>query len=134
MAASSARAAGVDAPAWLQDAAKLPVPTFDSSVQAVVLRREQNVTVSEDGRITTVTTYAVRILVHEGREYAQAVEFYENDTGKVRDLKAWLIRANGAIKKYGKDETFDRVEDPNDIYNESRLKLIDASDDADTGA
>lgn len=134
MVAASARAAGGEAPGWLQEAAKLPVPAFDSSVPAVVLRREQNVTVSEDGRITTVTTYAVRILVREGREYAQAAEFYENDTGKVRDLKAWLIRTNGVIKKYGKDETFDRVEDPNDIYNESRLKLIDASDDADAGA
>lgn len=132
--ATAAMGAGNDVPSWLQDAAKLSVATFDASVPAVVLRREEHVTVSEDGRINTITTYAVRILVREGREYAQAVEFYQNDAGKVRDLKAWLIRSNGAIKKYGKDETFDRVEDPNDIYNESRLKLIDASEDADAGA
>ncbi|HXT65090.1 MAG TPA: DUF3857 domain-containing protein [Pyrinomonadaceae bacterium] len=129
-----AKAAADDAPPWLQQAAKLPVPAYDKDVPAVVLQNEQHVTVSEDGRITTVTTYAVRILLREGRGYAQATEFYENDAGKVKDLKAWLIRANGAVKKYGKDETIDEVEDPNDIYNESRLKLIQASDDADAGA
>ena len=123
-----------DAPPWLQQAAKLPVPTYEKDVPAVVLQREQHVTVSDDGHITTVTTYAIRILLREGRAYARAVEFYENDGGKVRELKAWLIRGNGAVKKYGQSETVDRVEDANDIYNQSRLKLIDASDDADAGA
>ncbi|HEY5838265.1 MAG TPA: DUF3857 domain-containing protein, partial [Pyrinomonadaceae bacterium] len=75
-----------------------------------------------------------RILLRAGREHATAFEFYQNDAGKVKELKAWLIRATGAVKKYGKDETIDAVEDPNDIYNQSRLKMISASDDADAGA
>jgi hypothetical protein len=134
LAAVGVKAAGNDAPPWLQSAAKVPVPTFESDVPAVVLQQEQHVTVSEDGRTTTVTMFAVRILLREGRDFAEAREFYENDAGKVRDLKAWLIRPNGMVKKYGKDETIDAVEDPNDIYNESRFKLIDASNDADAGA
>ena len=132
--AATARAAGDEAPAWLQQLAKLPTPTYEKDVPAVVLQDEQRVTVSEDGRITTVSTFAVRILLREGRQFAKAVEFYENDAGKVREMKAWLIRPGGTVKKYGKDETIDAVEDPNDIYNESRLKLINGSDDADTGA
>jgi len=132
--AAGARAASDDAPPWLQQIAKQPVPAYDKDVPAVVLRDDQHVTVSEDGKITTVTTYAVRILIREGREFARASEFYESDAGKVKELKAWLIRANGAVKKYDKDQTIDAVEDPNDIYNESRMKLIDASDDADAGA
>src|SRR5574341_56221 len=131
---AGARASGDEAPAWLQQVAKLPVPAYEKDVPAVVLQDEQHVTVNEDGRITTVSTFAVRILLREGREFAKAVEFYENDAGKVRELKAWLIRSNGTVKKYGKDETIDAVEDPNDIYNESRLRMIDASDDADGGA
>ena len=132
--AAVAKASGDEAPPWLQQVARQPVPTYDKDVPAVVLQNEQRVTVSDDGRITTVTTYAIRVLVREGRDFARAREFYENDAGKVKELKAWLIRANGVVKKYGKDETIDAVEDPNDIYNESRLKLIDASDDADAGA
>lgn len=133
-AAAGARAAGDEAPPWLQQAAKLPVPTYERDVPAVVLQDEQRVRVSEDGRITKVTIFAVRVLLREGRQFAKAVEFYENDAGKVRELKAWLIRPGGAVKKYGKNETLDAVEDPNDIYNESRLKIIDASEDADEGA
>lgn len=132
--AATAHGAADEAPPWLQQAAKLPAPTYEKDVPAVVLQDEQRVTVSEDGRITTVSTYAIRLLAREGRQFAKAVEFYENDAGKVRELKAWLIRPNGVLKKYGKDETIDTVEDPNDIYNESRLKIIDASDDADAGA
>ncbi len=131
---TGAHASGEDAPSWLQQAAASKVPTYEKDVPAVVLQSEQHVTVNEDGRVTTVTTFAVRILRREGREFARAVEFYESDAGKIRDLKAWLIRASGPVKKYGKDETIDRVEDPNDVYNESRLKVIDASDDADAGS
>ena len=134
LSAASARAAGDEAPPWLQQLAKLPTPTYEKDVPAVVLQAERRVTINEDGRIVTVSTYAFRILSREGRVYAKALEFYQNDGAKVRELKAWLIRPNGVVKKYGKDETIDAVEDPNDIYNESRVKLISASDDADAGA
>jgi hypothetical protein len=128
------QAASDDAPAWLQQAAKTPVPAYEKDVPAVVLQREQRVTVTEDGRITTVIQFAVRVLIREGREYAQAREYYESDAGKVRELHAWLIRPSGPVKKYGKEDIVDAVEDPNDVYNESRFKAIDASKDADAGA
>jgi hypothetical protein len=126
--------AGDEAPAWLQQASTMPVPAYEKTVPAVVLLKEQHVTVSEDGRITTVTMLAVRVLIHEGRDYAYAREFYESDAGKVREIKAWLIRPSRQVRKYGKDDVIDAVEDPNDIYNESRYKEIDASKDADTGS
>jgi hypothetical protein len=127
-------AAGDEAPAWLQQAAKTPVPSYDKDVPAVVLLNEQRSTISEDGRVTMVTTYAVRILLREGRTFADAVEFYQNDAGRIKELKAWVISPNGAVKKYGNDQIIDAVEDPNDIYNESRFKLINAEDDVDAGA
>ena len=134
IAAAGVRAAGDDAPPWLLDAAKAPVPAYEKDVPAVVLQNERRVTITEDGRTMTVHTFAVRILIREGRGYATAQEFYSSDAGRVRDMRAWLIRPSGTIKKYGKDEIADAIEDPNDIYNESRFKLIDASDDADTGS
>jgi Domain of Unknown Function with PDB structure (DUF3857)/Transglutaminase-like superfamily len=126
--------AGDDVPAWLQQDAGLKAPAYEKDVPAVVLRDEQIVTVASDGRITTVTTYAVRILNREGRAYARAEQFYLTDAGKVREMHAWLIRAGGSVKKYGKDETIDRISDPNDVYDEYRIKRIDASDDADAGS
>lgn len=132
--AAGTRAASDDIPAWLQQAAKVGVPTYEKDVPAVVLHNEEQVTVNADGRVTTVRTYAMKILIHEGREYAFAHEFYESDAAKVRDFHGWLIRPSGTIKKYGKDEITDAVEDPDDVYNESRVKIIDASKDADTGA
>jgi len=131
---AAAYAAGDEAPAWLQQVAKAPVPTYDKDVPAVVLLNEQRSTINEDGRVTTVTTYAVRILLREGRTFADAVEFYQNDAGRIKELKAWVISPSGAVKKYGNDQIIDAVEDPNDIYNESRFKLINAEDDVDAGA
>lgn len=122
-----------EAPPWLQQSASAKVPTYDKDIPAVVLHDEQSVTVSADGRVTTVTTYAVRILTREGRGYAEASELYLTKSGKVRELQAWLIRPNGVAKKYGKDDIVDRISDPNDIYDEYRVKLIDGSRDADAG-
>lgn len=128
------RAIGDEAPAWLQQAAASPIPPYDKDVPAVVLRKEQQVTVSEDGKVTTVSTFAVRILLREGRDYAQAFAHYNTSGGKVSEMKAWLIRPATQVKRYGKDETIDAIESPDDIYNESRVKYIDASKDADAGS
>ncbi len=122
-----------DAPGWLLQAASIKTPIYSKDVPAVVLQQEQAVTVSDDGRVTTITTYAVRILTREGREYAEAAEHYLTKSGKVRELHAWLIRPNGVIKKYDKNNVVDRISDPNDIYDEYRVKIIDASQDADAG-
>jgi uncharacterized protein DUF3857/transglutaminase superfamily protein len=131
--APAVAAAGDEAPAWLKEAAAVQVPTYDKDVPAVVLRREQTNTVGSDGKVTTTTNFAVRILTHEGREWALAIEPYLTNSGKIREMTAWLIRPNGFVKKYGKDQTLDVISDPNDIYNENRRKVIDATDDADAG-
>src|SRR6266550_1237542 len=95
LSASSSLAFGDDAPAWLRQAATLPAPTFDKKVSTVVLVDNSTVTVGEDGQITTVATYAIRILNREGRGQAVAEVGYETDTGKVKDFHAWLIRPSG---------------------------------------
>ena len=126
--------AGDDTPVWLQQVAAARTPEYEKDVPAVVLHKEQHTTVTSDGRIVTETSFAVRILLREGRRFAVAREYYESDAGKVRDMHAWLIRPSVPVKKYGKDQTIDAIEDANDVYNESRYKAIDASDDADAGS
>ena len=124
---------GDETPSWVQQAASIKVPAYDKDVPAVVLLNEQTSTISSDGKQTDVQNYAVRILRREGREYAYGLAVYIPDSRKVKDFRAWLIRANGETKRYGKDETFDAAGQLNDVYNEYRYKKIDAEDDADTG-
>ncbi|MGD9561966.1 MAG: DUF3857 domain-containing protein [Pyrinomonadaceae bacterium] len=122
-----------DAPAWMQQAAAVKPPAYDKTVNAVVLHKEQNVTLDGDGRLITVERHVVRILTRDGREQAEAVAFYLSNFSRVRDFEAWLIGTDGQVKNYGKKETIDRISDPDDIYDEGRIKIIDASGDADAG-
>ncbi|HEX8284244.1 MAG TPA: DUF3857 domain-containing protein [Pyrinomonadaceae bacterium] len=127
--------AGDDVPAWLKQAAAAPAPAYDKDVPGVVVNDESVVTVGADGRITTVTTYAVRMLTRAGFGYASAAARYDTDGGgKVNEIRAWLIRADGSVRKYGKDEVIDRIADTDNLYDESRVKLIDATRDAEVGA
>ena len=52
--------AGDDAPAWLRQAAMLNPSISDKEAKAAVLNDETRITVAEDGKILTVTTWAVR--------------------------------------------------------------------------
>ncbi len=52
---------------------------------------------------------------------------------RVRDINAWVIRPDGAVKEYDKKSVLDIIADQDDVYNEGRIKLIDASADVDTG-
>src|SRR5262245_56255775 len=122
-----------DPPPWLKDAASATLPAFDKKVNAVVLHDESRVKVQEDGRITTVDTFAVRILTREGRGEAVARTVYNTDSEKVKEIRAWLIRPSGEIKSYGKNQTIDVAQVDNDVYNEARARAILAVDDADAG-
>jgi hypothetical protein len=128
-------AAGDDVPAWLKAAAASTAPAYDKDVPGVVVNDESTLTVGEDGHVTTVTTSAVRMLTRAGFESAKAAVGYSTDSGgKVVDLRAWLIRPDGSVRKYGKNETLDRVADTGSLYDESRVKEIDAERDAEVGA
>ncbi|MDT5156706.1 MAG: hypothetical protein QOH51_1063 [Acidobacteriota bacterium] len=126
---SRAVASSDDVPAWLKQAATATAPTYDKRVPAVVLYSERSVNVADDGRIVTTVNYAVRVLTREGREEAYAAALYHTDAGKVRELKAWLLRPDGSIKKYGKDETLDLALSPDDVYDEARVRAISARGD-----
>jgi len=122
-----------DAPTWLRQAASVQPPTYAKDVPAVVLHKEQLVTLDSDGKLVTVENYAVKILTREGKREAVALAFYLVNFGKVRDINAWLIRTDGSTKEYGKKSVIDQISDPDDVYNEYRVKIINASSDMDSG-
>ncbi len=97
MTAGAAFAKDDDAPAWLRQAAAKRATAYDKEVPAVVLHDEDQVTVTNDGRVTTTTRFAVRVLTRNGREAARAAEPYVTDGSKIRDMRAWLIRVSGQV-------------------------------------
>ncbi len=97
---------------------------------ALVLVNDQRVTIEDDGRVATSTSYAARVLTRGGRSAAVAREVYRTDTGKVRDLRAWLIPSTGKAREFDKNEIVDVALVNNDVYNEVRVKRIAAGDDA----
>jgi hypothetical protein len=134
-AAAATPGGGDDVPAWLRAAAAAPAPAVLKDVPGVVVRDESVVTIGEDGRATTATTFAVRLLTRAAFERAKALAHYDTDNGgKVVELRAWLVRPDGSVKKYGKGETLDRIADTDNLYDESRVKVIDAERDAEVGS
>jgi len=122
-----------DAPQWLRQASTVTPPVYDKDVSAVVLHDEKQVTLSQDGKLVTVENYAVRMLTREGKRFAIARVFYLVSSGKVRDIAAWIVRPDGTTKAYDKKNVVDLIADQDDVYNEGRVKIIDASGDVDIG-
>lgn len=118
-----------DAPDWLLSAAGAKIPSYDAKVPAVVIVDDGRVTVDESGRRTESLAYAVKVLSREGRYSAVARAVYETDSAKMSELKAWIVRASGDVKRFGKAETVDVALVHNDVYNEARVRLISASND-----
>lgn len=125
---------GDDIPAWLSQLRTVQIPAYEKNVNAVVLQNDSVVNVDASGKTVTTITYAVRILTREGRKEAVIAAPYLVSSSKVRELKGWLIRSDGSGKSYGKDQVVDMISDPDDIYNEYRLKIINAVDETDAGS
>jgi hypothetical protein len=121
------------APNWLKQASAIQPPTYAKDVPAVVLYHSENVTLGSDGRLITTENHAVKILTREGRGHAVAVAFYLMDFSKVSDINAWVIHPDGTVKDYDKKSVLDLISDPDDVYNEGRIKVIDASENVDAG-
>lgn len=122
-----------DPPTWLRQAAGVAVPTYAKDIPAVVLHDEQQATLGSDGKLVTVENYAVKLLDRDGRNFAIARAYYLVSSGKIRDIEGWLIRADGSVKNFDKKTVLDVIADQDDVYNEGRLKVIDASDEIETG-
>jgi len=120
-------------PDWLRQAASVSAPGYEKDVPAVVLRDEQQVTLGSDGKLVTTENYAVKLLTREGKSFAVARAFYLVSAGKVRNIEGWLIRPDGTTKVYDKKKILDVIADQDDVYNEGRIKVIDASGDVDVG-
>jgi hypothetical protein len=133
LAAPDARAL-VEPPVWLKDAAKAAPQAMPPSVPAAVLIHDERITIESDGRIVTSVSHAARVLTRAGRAAADATEVYRTDTGRVRQLHGWMIPATGAVREYADRDVADLAMVNNDLYNEARVKRINAIGDAQPGS
>lgn len=122
-----------DPPAWLRQAAAVNVSGYDKDTPAVAVLDEQQVVLGGDGKLVMTENFAVRLLTREGKRFALARAYYLTSSGKVRDIKAWIVRPDGTTKYYDKKFILDLISDPDDVYNEGRIKIIDATGDVDAG-
>jgi hypothetical protein len=120
-------------PDWLKRLAAIKVEA-QAKAGAVVLLTEEINTVQPDGNVKTVSRYAVRIQTRDGREAAATSAVYLTDSGRVRDMHAWMIPPTGSAKDYGKSDVVDVALIGDDIYNEVRRKYIVAAKDAESGS
>jgi hypothetical protein len=124
----SARAAAP--PAWLrQAAANAGAP----DAPAVVLLDHADATVTSDGKLRVTRRFAMKLRDDGARSSALVRQVYVTDSGKVRELRGWVIRASGAVRELGGNETLDLALVDNDVYNEVRAKVIGAGDDIGAG-
>lgn len=130
---ASAGIFAAEMPAWMRQAASSNIPAYERDVPAVVLLNEQQVTLGPDGKLVTIENFAVKILNNEGRSLAVARAFYLVSAGKIREIEGWILRPDGTIKNYDKKTVLDIISDTDDVYNEGRIKIIDATREAEPG-
>jgi hypothetical protein len=134
LSASSLPAAEETTPAWLQQAIATPVPSYDAKVPGVYLLRDHYVTLEPSGRLTSTVRIIYKILTREGRPEAVGSHLYLAGTDKVRELKAWMLSPSGELLKLGKELSYDRAYISNDLYDDLRVRGIDARSKADPGS
>ncbi len=120
---SSTRAAAT-CPDWLRQAAALALTDAQKSSPAVVLLDEEASTVSASGEMKTRRRYAAKVMTVEGREAASLREVYLTDTGRVKEMRGWVIRPSGDVRELGGNDIVDLALVGNDVYNEVRQRRI----------
>ncbi|RPJ60565.1 MAG: DUF3857 domain-containing protein [Acidobacteria bacterium] len=127
-------AAADELPVWMRQLSRDALPEVDSKAPAVVLLDDATLGFDEEGVATMTSRWVVKVIKREGREWADAGQTYETETGKVREFRAWLLKPDGTVKKYGKSETVDVSLVADDVYNQARRKLISAKLEAEAGS
>jgi hypothetical protein len=123
-----------DLPPWLRQLSRDSLPQIDDKAPAVVLLDESTLSFDPQGVATMSSRWVVKVLKREGRDWADATATYETESDKVREFRAWLLRPDGTVKKYGKAETLDMALVSNDVYNQARRKIISATQEAEAGS
>ncbi len=116
-------------PDWLRTVAAVPAAAGSSTAaagDATVLLDETTVTIAPDGRLTIEQRYAARIHSADGKASARARAVYLTDSDRVRAARGWLLGGEKASELQAAD-IVDVAASFDDVYNEVRVRALDAS-------
>ncbi|MBI2687991.1 MAG: DUF3857 domain-containing protein [Acidobacteria bacterium] len=119
-------------PAWVKEAAAKQAPAYPAKTPAVVLFQEETLSVDTEGR-RVMTERAVIRKLSTGRVPLVASRAYNVKSGRIRDIRAWVISPAGKETRYGKDRVVDTVAGSGNDYDEARVKSITPGEDWQTG-
>lgn len=92
--AGIAQANSVHVPDWVKAAAAQPMPRVDLRTSAIILLREDTITVAEDGQTTHHHREVRKILTTKGRD-ARALGVSFDGSSKVKYLHSWTVTSDG---------------------------------------
>jgi transglutaminase-like putative cysteine protease len=113
-----------DVPGWAREAAAQTVPGYPTKVNAVVLLREETVTIELDGKRVMRERGAVKIL-QQSTDTVEAYRTYNTKNGRIRDFQGWLIPPTGKATAYAKNRIVDVALSRDYVYDEARAKVLE---------
>ena len=121
------------APSWLVSAAAETVPPGEGA-EARVLFRECSVDLESDGRIVQRERWVIRIDRSPGQDRAVGRVSYRTDSGRLRSFEGWLLREGGGAERLDPTRQIDVAQLNEQLYNEVRMRVLDARPEASPGA
>src|SRR5688572_2779315 len=97
--------AAAEAPPWLRRV--LAGPSTGVEAASIVLFDETEVTVTDDGKLSTRRRYAVRVKSPEGRGAAALRHVYINPSGKVKEVRGWVVGSSGRVRELNDRQVVD---------------------------
>src|ERR1035441_7476937 len=83
------------APDWMHALVNVPLPAHDEKDNAVLLYRDENLTVVSAEKFRTTIREVYKILRPEGRDYGTLVIPFDSMTSKATTIHAWCIPSSG---------------------------------------
>lgn len=117
-----ARAA--EAPQWLVDAARLPVPDHTPETSAVVLLEEQNTRVGLDGSILVTGRRAIKILRPGGVEEAGRLALASAYDSEIRAMTGWNVTEGRKTVKVTMKDAVETGLAPDTLYSDINIKIL----------
>jgi hypothetical protein len=115
-----------ETPEWLRAASRAPARTYADTVNAVMLMREKEITVTDKGEIYDHVRVAYRILRPEGRDYGTHGISYSNES-KIGSLKGWSITAKGQEYEAKEKDAIERNLSTYEVYSDDKAKILHVS-------
>ena len=114
---------GVEVPEWVRELARKPLPASASGRKAIVLLKEDALTVRDNGEFYERTRRVVKVLQNSGRSEATLQVWSDKDT-KILSMKGWCITGDGKEYAVKEKDALERTPFSFELYQDDRYKEL----------